>query len=107
MGTTKTAVRTILITYGIAAYTYLLPSSGVSGAPGASSVTASAHSLVLVGLGLQLLLVGARVLIKRYVPDRDSALQGFGVLALIGDGVTVLLFALGTLGAILPAVDTF
>lgn len=98
------AVRTILITYGIAAYTFLLSRFDMHDAPRVLGGIASAHSLVLLGLGLQLLLLGARALIKRYAPDRDSALQGFNVLGNIGDGVTVLLFALGTFGAIARTV---
>jgi hypothetical protein len=65
----------------------------------------SAQVLVLGGLGLQVLLFAVRVLIKRYAPDRSSAVQGFMVLELIGDGVTVLLFALGTFGAIMHGTD--
>jgi len=93
-------VRTTLITYGVAAFTYLFSQSTSSDPPQAFGGFASAQSVVLGGLGLQLLLLAARALIKRYAPDRDSAVQGFIVLELIGDGVTVLLFALGTLGAI-------
>ncbi len=65
----------------------------------------SAQVVVLGGLGLQLLLFVVRLLIKRYAPDRTSAVQGFMVLELIGDGVTVLLFALGTFGAIMHGAD--
>jgi len=84
------AVRTALIGYGAAAYAYFF----FRAEPG------SAHGLVLSGIALQLLLVLARALIKRYAPDRASATQGMLVLELAGDGVTVLLFALATLGAI-------
>jgi len=94
-------VRTTLITYGVAAFTYLFSQSHSGDSPQAFGGIASAQSVVLGGLGLQLLLLAARALIKRYAPDRDSAVQGFIVLELIGDGVTVLLFALGTLGAIM------
>lgn len=98
------AARTFLITWGIAAYTLLLPSSDLKNAPQLLGAV-SPHSIVLAGLGLQCLLVGVRMLVKRYAPDHGSALQGMSVLSIIGDGVTVLLFALGTLTAILPAAD--
>ena len=60
------AVRTVLITYGVAAYAYLLSRVDLGGAPRVLGGVAPAQSLVLVGLGLQLLLLGARALIKRY-----------------------------------------
>lgn len=97
-------VRTTLITYGVAAFTYLFTRHD-SGAPAALGDSVSAQVLVLCGLGLQVLLLALRMLIKRYAPDRDSAVQGFMVLELIGDGVTVLLFALGTFGAIMHGAD--
>jgi hypothetical protein len=94
-------VRAVLITYGTAAYTYLIARAPAGGDPQMLGGVASAQQLVLIGLGLQLLLLAVRALIKRYAPDHAAA-QSFLLLDLIGDGVTVLLFAIGTLGAILP-----
>ena len=95
------AVRTALISYGVAAYTYVVLRA--EPAPQALGSSASASGFVLSGVALQLLLVVARALIKRYVADRTLATQSMIVLELIGDGVTVLLFALATLGAITKA----
>jgi hypothetical protein len=97
-------VRTILISYGIAAYTVVLPSFGPDDGARAVAGFASPQTLVLIGLGTQMVLLAARWLIKRHVADTDAFLQAFDVLDVIGDGVTVLLFALGTFGAIMPAM---
>jgi hypothetical protein len=99
------AIRTALITYGVAVFTYLFTrhDSGASAEVLGSGV--SARFVVLGGIVLQLLLIAVRALIKRYAPDRSSAVQGFMILELIGDGVTVLLFALGTFGAIMHGTD--
>lgn len=93
-------VRTTLITYGVAACTYFFarhPGSSTEGVDGMGL----AQALALGGLALQLLLVVARLLIKRYGPDQTAVVEGYIILELIGDGVTVLLFALSTLGAIM------
>lgn len=94
-------VRTTLITYGVAAFTYLFARHVPSSAEGVGGM-ASPQALVLGGLALQLALVVVRLLIKRYSPDQTAVVQGYIILELIGDGVTVLLFALSTLGAIMP-----
>jgi hypothetical protein len=46
-------------------------------------------------------LVIARHIIKRRGTDSDVARQALEIVDLIGDGVTVFAFALGTLGAVL------
>lgn len=101
-----TAVRTILITYGVAAFTYLIPPSTTGDTPLAAGGAVSARSLVVLGLGLQLLMLAARVLIKRHAPDRAAAVQGFLILELVADGMTVLFFALGTLGTIMHSIGS-
>ena len=63
-------------------------------------MAAPASGLVILGLLAQLLLLAVRLLARRCLSDRDSANQALIVIELIGDGVTVLLFALGTFGAI-------
>ena len=98
-------IRTTLITYGVALFTYLFTRHDSDAPAQALGGTVSAQVLVLGGLGLQVLMFAVRLLIKRYAPDRASAVQGFVVLDLIGDGVTVLLFALGTFGAIMHGAD--
>lgn len=66
----------------------------------------TARSLVVLGLVLQLLMIGVRILVRRKAPDADAAAQGLLILELVGDGVTVLLFALGTFGVILNVGDS-
>jgi len=98
------AVRTALVTYGVAAFSYLFSQFTPDDMPLALGGTISARSLVLLGLVLQLLLLlAARALIKRHAPGHAAAVQGFLILELVGDGLTVLFFALGTFGAILHA----
>ena len=94
------ALRTALISYGVAAFTYLLVRPGSAGEAKAFGFGGSAATFVLGGLALQVFLIVARLVIKRLATDRDVAAQLFVILELIGDGVTVLLFALATLGAI-------
>ncbi|MEO8186777.1 MAG: hypothetical protein ABI580_05360, partial [Burkholderiaceae bacterium] len=63
----------------------------------------SAHTLVLGGLALQVLLIAARALIKHKASESEAAAQGLMVLELVADGVTVFLFAWATLGAVIQA----
>lgn len=94
------AMRTALICYGTAAYTYFFLRPGPVGETQAFGTGGSASSLVLIGLGVQVLLMLAGVVVKRLVGDRSVAGQAYVILDLIGDGVTVLLFALATFGTI-------
>ena len=91
-------IRTMLISYGVAAFTFL----SLRATPG---IVTPALRFVILGLAAQLLLFTVRLLVKRFMSDRTSAIQVLIVIELIGDGVTVLFFALGTLGAILSAVE--
>ena len=63
----------------------------------------TAPGLLLSGLAVQIALLIVRIAIRRHVADPAMAAQGLRVLELVGDGATVLLFAVGTLGAILRA----
>ena len=94
-------IRSALIGYGVAAFTYLFSRSSALEAVNAGQ--ASAQSLVLSGLALQVLLIGARALIKRRVPESETATQGLMSLELVADGITVLLFAIATMGAMIQA----
>ena len=69
----------------------------------AGQASGSAQTLVLVGLALQVLLIGARMLARRKASESDVAAQGLMILELVADGVTVLLFAMATLGTIMQA----
>lgn len=88
-------VRTVLLGYGTAALSVLLARSGL---PQATLPV----GLVAVGIGLQLVLVVARARIGSPA-DASSATQTVAVLEILGDGITVLLFALATLGAVTGA----
>jgi hypothetical protein len=99
------AVRTILITYGVAASSYLSAQSVPDGVAVAYGGIFTARSLVVLGLVLQLLMIGVRMLVRHKAPDAGAAAQGLLILELVGDGVTVLLFALGTFGVILNIAD--
>ena len=95
----------MLIGYGVTAYSYLFARAGFIGEPKALGVGGSVSAVMLCGLGLQVLLILARMAIKRAVTDRDVADQALLIVELIGDGMTVLLFALATLGAIVYAPE--
>jgi len=98
-----TAVRTTLIGYGVAAFAFLQSQFAPAGAPQAPGGFASSQNLLLAGLGLQILLIVARALLKRYATDDETVATALAVSGLVADAVTVLLFALGTFGAIAPA----
>jgi len=75
-------LRSAIIGYGIAAYWLLAP---------ASDASAGSRYLLLVGIGVQLAVLVARKLV--------SAMPPF-IFELFADGVTVLLFALATVGSV-------
>ena len=99
------AARTAFITYGIAAYTYLIARPGPVDAAKAFGVGASASAFLLSGLGVQIVVIIARLIVKRVIADQEMSAQALGILELIADGVTVLLFAMATLGAIAHAPE--
>jgi hypothetical protein len=74
-----------LIGYGVLAFTFFAPG----------------RTLLLWGVGAQIAVIVARKLIERQVRDPAIASQALMVVELLGDGATVLLFAIGTLGGIL------
>lgn len=92
------AVRTALIGYGVVAFGYLFARPGAGPDDGTSGLT-----FVAVGIGLQLALLAAGVVVRRHVGTGPAAAQVMFVLELVADGVTVLLFALATLRAAMPA----
>jgi hypothetical protein len=98
-------IRTVLITYGVGAGSYLFTQSLPEDVSPVYGGLFSPRVLVVLGLVLQVLMIGARALVKRQAPDTVTATQGMFILELIGDGVTVLFFALGTFGALLQMTD--
>ena len=95
----RALIRTTLIGYGVLAFAWLLSRSGLE--PQALGGFASAQSLFVMGLVVQIVLTIARWIIKYRVSDADAAAQTLSIIDLLGDGATVFLFALGTLGAVL------
>lgn len=98
-------VRSVLIGYGVAVLTYLFSRSSALNSAQGGEVGGLAQALVVGGLALQALLTAARALVKHRAPDSESAAQGLMILELVADGVTVLLFAWATLGAITHATS--
>jgi len=92
-------VRSLLIGYGIAIYGVLFTrTNAVLG-------DASASHLALWGIGAQFAVMAARALIERLVADREIADRLLTIVELIGDGTSVLLFALSTLGGIINVAN--
>ena len=75
-------LRSAIIGYGIAAFCLLAP---------ASELTAGYRPLFLIGIGVQVGALIARKLVRALPPY---------ILELFADGVTVLFFALGTVGSV-------
>ena len=96
-------IRSALIGYGVAAFTYLFSRSGAFESANAAQASGFAQTLVLGGLALQVLLMIVRTLIRRRASESEVAAQGLMILELVADGVTVLLFAMATLGAVIQA----
>jgi hypothetical protein len=89
------AVRTTLIAYGTAAFTFLLTRQNQ-----ADDSADRAQGLLFAGVCLQIAMIAGRALIRRRVSDPDLLRQALLLLEIVADGVTVLLFAFATLGAI-------
>ena len=101
------AIRTVLIGYGITAYGFLVARSELPNDANVLGGGGSVSVFLLSGIGLQVLLILGRIVIRRVVADRSIATQALHILELIGDGATVLLFALGTLGAVVHVPEQF
>ena len=96
-------IRSALIGYGVAAFTYLFSRSSAFESSNPGLASGSAQTLVLVGLALQVLLIFARLITRRRAADSGTAAQGLMILELVADGITVLLFAMATLRTIMHA----
>ena len=94
-------VRSVLITYGTAASGYFVARHLHAETVPALGGIFSAYAATLIGLATQIALLIGRMLIKRHAADPETAIKGYYVVELIGDGVTVFLFALATFGALL------
>ena len=80
-----TAFRAALIGFGVAAFTFFPPT----------------RTLMLWGVGAQIAVIALRKIIERKVRDPAQAGTALMVLEIVGDGVTVALFAIATLGGII------
>lgn len=85
-------VRTALIGYGTVALSVLFARSGLQ-AP-------VPLGLVAAGIGLQLIVVFARARTRGKPEDTSDRDKVIDTLELLGNGITVLLFAIATLGAV-------
>jgi voltage-gated potassium channel Kch len=83
------ALRSALIGYGVVAFAFFPPT----------------RTLMLWGVGAQIAVVVLRKLIERQVRDPAMAGTALMVLEIVGDGVTVALFAIATLGGIMRVED--
>ncbi|HEV8330199.1 MAG TPA: hypothetical protein VGQ22_02150 [Steroidobacteraceae bacterium] len=84
-----TALRSALIGFGVAAFTFFPPT----------------RTLMLWGVGAQLAVIVLRKVIERRLRDPAMAGTALMVLEIVGDGVTVALFAIATLGGIMRVED--
>jgi hypothetical protein len=83
------AFRTVLIGVGVAAFTFFPPT----------------RTLMLWGVGAQVAVLVLRQVIERRVREPEAAATALMVLEIVGDGVTVALFAIATLGGIMRVED--
>jgi hypothetical protein len=84
-----TAVRSTLIGIGVAAFTFFPPT----------------RTLMLFGVGAQIAVMILRKVMQRQIRDPAMAGTALMVLEIVGDGVTVALFAVATLGGIMRVED--
>jgi len=101
---TYAAVRAAIVGYGVLGLGFLQSGLAPAEAPRALGGFASSQGLVLTGLALQALLIVARALLRRYAADEDTVRRAMPIAGLLADAVTVLLFALGTFGALAPSI---
>jgi hypothetical protein len=94
------AVRGAIIAYGIGAYTFFFSQPTTPAEQPAASPVAGVTQMLLVGVGLQLLVLVVRKLApgsgRALDRERNPSPLGVFLFELLVDGVTVLLFALAT-----------
>jgi hypothetical protein len=90
----STTARSLIIGYGIAAFSFLMLRSDVSG------FTAPGVSMFVAGVVIQIAVWIANALVKRHIPDVESAARWQDIIALLADGLTVVCFAIGTFRAV-------
>ena len=78
-------LRSTLISFGVLVFTFFPPT----------------RTLMLWGVCVQIAVILGRMVIEHRLRDPAIAGQALTVLELLGDGVTVALFAIATLGGIM------
>ena len=91
-------LRSALIGYGAAAFTWLFTRSGLIEDPLAANASSAARQLFAWGIACQIVALVARWLIRRrYGVEPDSTGTTLSAtVEILADGVTVLLFAIAT-----------
>ena len=84
-GRSSAGLRSALIGYGVLAFTFFPPT----------------RTLMLCGVVAQVAVIVARKLVERRVRNPAIASQALMLIELLGDGATVALFAIATLGGII------
>jgi len=84
-GRSFAGLRSALIGYGVLAFTFFAPT----------------RTLMLWGVGAQIAVIVARKVVERQVRDPAIGGQALMLIELLGDGATVALFAIATLGGIM------
>lgn len=95
----STAIRSAIIGYGIAAFSFFMLRSDIHGA------SAPGTGMLVAGLVIQIAVWVATALVKRRIPDSDVAAESQQIIALVADGLTVACFAIGTFRAIAGATS--
>jgi hypothetical protein len=88
-------LRTVVIGYGVAAFTWLFTRRGLIEDPLAAASSNTARLLFAFGIGCQILAFIARRWIKRRFEDEAGA-NAAAIVEILADGATVLVFAVAT-----------
>jgi type IV secretory pathway TrbD component len=88
-------LRTAIIGYGVAAFSWLFTKRGIIEDPLAAEASSTARLLFASGIACQVLAFVLRLWIKRTSGSEDGA-NAMALIELLADGATVLIFAVAT-----------